>query len=151
MFCRLLFFLARLVSLAAGLLAALRVLVPLKVALDHLGTAGGALHLGLRRGGAALALVRLEADPQLEVLAASVALQQRAAAALKALLTPPLQRHLRSRRERQLGLLLAAALLHGQLHERAAKFRQALQGRELAALRRNPCLQPSFVCQISGE
>ena len=142
---------AHLLSLTAGCLAALALTMPLEVALYHLGAAGGAIHLGLRRGRAALALVGLETDPQLEVLSAPKALQQGAAAALKALFAPPLQRRLRTRRERQLGLLLGAALLHGQLRERAAQFRQALQGPELAALGRNACLQPSFVRQIPGE
>ena len=114
---------ARLLSLATGCLAALALTMPLEVALYHLGAAGGAIHLGLRRGRAALVLVGLHADPQLEVLSAPKALEQRAAAALEALFAPPLQRRLRTRWERQLGLRLGAALLNG--HARRSSDRRS--------------------------
>ena len=123
----------------------------LHVPLDDLGAAGGAIYLGQRRGRAALALMGLQADPQLELLSAPKALERRAAAALEALLAPPRQRRHWTRREWKLGLLLGAPLLNGQVRESAAQLVQAILGPELAALRRNSGLQPSFVCQVPGK
>ena len=65
--------------------------------------------LGARRAG--LALVSLQADPELEHLAAAVARQEGAAAALQLFLPTPWRWHCRARGERQLPVIVATIVL----------------------------------------
>ena len=126
-------------------------LMALQVPLDDLLPAEAAFWARLGGCRARLALVCLQTDPQLELLAAAVAEKKFAAAALQLLLTAAWGRHCRARGQGQIPVLVVAIVpadcqqLHGQ-----AQCVQLASRPELARFGRHLLLDEGLVLQRAG-
>ena len=126
-------------------------LMALQVPLDDLLPAEAAFWARLSGCRARLALVCLQTDPQLELLAAAVARQEGAAAALQLLFPAPWCWHGGARGQRQLPIIVAAVVLGGcqQLHGQAQCVQLASRP-ELARFGRHLLLDEGLVLQRAG-